>query len=117
MYYIYILRCAGGTLYTGVTTDLRRRFSEHCSSRRGAKNTHAHRPDCIEAAWSAPDRPEAQRLEARIKALPRAAKLRLIAGAAPEALLPDGCVRIPLPCLDEPAAPDAPEQNEACSPG
>ena len=104
MYYVYILRCAGDTLYTGVTTDLSRRFAEHCSGRRGARYTHAHPPIRIEAAWHVPGRPEALRLEARIKALPRAAKLRLIKGRAPDGLLPAHCVRVA--CPPAPPAPN-----------
>ena len=86
-YFVYILRCEGGSLYAGVTTDLARRFSEHCGrGRKGAKYTAAHPPLCIEAAWSAENRSDAQRLEYRIKALSRAEKEALICGCAPEAL-------------------------------
>ena len=42
--YIYILRCADGSLYTGWTTDVNRRLKEHNESPKGAKCTHAKRP-------------------------------------------------------------------------
>ncbi len=42
--YTYILRCSDGTLYTGWTTDLKRRVKEHNSEELGAKYTRARRP-------------------------------------------------------------------------
>ena len=44
MYFVYILECADGTLYTGITTDLERRLDEHNNSSKGAKYTRARRP-------------------------------------------------------------------------
>ncbi|PIV86597.1 MAG: endonuclease, partial [Candidatus Moranbacteria bacterium CG17_big_fil_post_rev_8_21_14_2_50_41_107] len=44
MYYLYILKCADGTLYTGITTNLERRKEEHNSSSLGAKYTRGRRP-------------------------------------------------------------------------
>ncbi len=44
--YIYMLRCADGSLYTGWTTDVERRLKEHNESPKGAKCTHAKRP-CV----------------------------------------------------------------------
>ena len=44
--YIYMLRCADGSLYTGWTTDVARRLKEHNESPKGARCTHAKRP-CI----------------------------------------------------------------------
>ncbi len=41
-YYVYMLRCRGGSLYTGMTNDVARRMAMHCSGR-GAKYTRAHR--------------------------------------------------------------------------
>lgn len=78
-YYTYILRCEDGSLYTGITTDLERRFSEHAGrGGRGAKYTAGHRPVRFEAAWVSPGRGEALRLERRIKGLTRPEKERLI---------------------------------------
>ena len=47
MYYLYILKCADETLYTGVTTDLKRRMTEHNNSKLGAKYTSSRRPVII----------------------------------------------------------------------
>lgn len=80
MYYIYILRCEDGKLYTGITTDVQRRFAEH--SEQGGKSarfTRSHKPEALEAVWSAADRSLASKLEYRIKSLTRAQKLALIA--------------------------------------
>lgn len=51
MYYTYMLRCQDGSLYTGITTDLNRRFREHSGAGVvGAKYTKSHAPVTIEAA-------------------------------------------------------------------
>jgi putative endonuclease len=70
MYYVYFLRCADGSLYVGITTDLRRRLREHRGEGgRGAKYTRAHPPLGYAGAWLAPDRAAAGRLEYRLKKL------------------------------------------------
>ena len=51
MYYVYMLRCEDGSLYTGITTDLARRFEEHRNGK-GAKYTRSRGAVRIEAAWS-----------------------------------------------------------------
>lgn len=79
MYFIYILRCEGGSLYTGITTDLSRRLEEHSGIQgKGAKFTRSHRVEALEALWSAADRSLASKLEWRIKQLSRQQKLALI---------------------------------------
>ncbi len=78
MYYLYILECADKTLYTGITTDLRRRVEEHDSSRLGAKYTRGRRPIALVFSRSFHDRSEASREESRIKKLSRSEKLSLI---------------------------------------
>ena len=42
-YYVYILRCRGGSLYTGITNDVEHRMAAHLSGR-GAKYTRSHPP-------------------------------------------------------------------------
>ena len=85
MYYIYILKCEGNSLYTGIASDVVRRFSEHCSgSKFGAKYTKAHKPECIEMVWCVESRSQAARIEAYIKKLSKELKCRLI--ASPEFL-------------------------------
>ena len=75
MYYVYLLRCQDGSLYAGITTDLSRRFREHRGEGgRGAKYTHAHPPAGYAAAWRAPDRAAAARLEYQLKKLGHADK-------------------------------------------
>ena len=79
-WYLYILRCGDDTLYTGITTDVQRRFEEHRSKPVGAKYTASHMPQSVERAWEMPDRSAASRLEYRIKKLPRPKKEELIRG-------------------------------------
>ena len=80
MYYVYILKCAGNTLYTGIAADIGRRMSEHFGqTEKCAKYTRSHRAESLEALWTAADRSLASKLEYRIKQLTKAQKLRLIA--------------------------------------
>ncbi len=78
MYYLYILECADGTLYTGITTDLERRIEEHNSSEKGAKYTRARRPVKLCYTEVCEDRSSASRREHAIKKMTRTQKLRLI---------------------------------------
>lgn len=83
MYYVYILRCEDNSLYTGITTDVARRFSEHMADKvKGAKYTKAHKPKEIAAAWKVGGKSEASKLEYRIKKLPKAEKEKLILNKA-----------------------------------
>ena len=76
--WVYLLRCADGTLYCGWTVDVDRRLAAH-NAGRASRYTRSRLP--VDLAWSRPlpDRAAAMREEARIKQLPRAAKLALIA--------------------------------------
>ncbi len=82
MWYVYLLRCGDGSLYTGSTTDVARRVAEHAAGQ-GARYTRARRPVTLSGAWEYPDRAAAQRAEAHFKALPRAAKETWLAGRWP----------------------------------
>lgn len=73
-----MLRTASGRLYTGITTDLERRVSEHQGSPRGAKSLRGDAPVSVVWSESHPDRSSASQREAAIKRLSRAAKLALI---------------------------------------
>lgn len=78
-WFVYIVKCADGSLYTGVTTDPKRRLRQHNGEiQGGAKYTRLRRP--VEMSWqeSHPDRSSAAKREYAIKQLPRAAKLKLI---------------------------------------
>lgn len=79
MYYLYILRCADSTLYTGITTDLERRVAEHNGSKLGAKYTAVRRPVTLVYSQEFPDRTSASKEEYRLKQLSRDQKLALIA--------------------------------------
>ncbi len=73
---VYLLECADGTLYCGVTTDLERRMAEHNGQAPGgARYTQGRRPVRLLASLVCPDRARACRLEHRIKTLARSAKL------------------------------------------
>lgn len=78
MYHLYILLCSDSTLYTGITTDLKRRVIEHNSSKVGAKYTFARRPVELVYSKKFKNRSLASCEEARIKKLTRREKLKLI---------------------------------------
>lgn len=75
--WVYLLRCADGSLYTGWTTDVQRRLARH---REGiaSRYTASRLPVELVIALPMPDRTSARREEARIKQLDRAGKLALI---------------------------------------
>ncbi len=78
MYYLYILKCADRTLYTGITVDLSRRIEEHNDSKLGAKYTRARRPVKLVYSKKFRNRSSASKAESRIKDLSREEKLGLI---------------------------------------
>lgn len=87
MYYLYIMQCADESLYTGITTDLKRRLDEHNNSAKGAKYTSARRPVKIAYSKEFKNRSEASKEEARIKKLSRTEKMKMVArhpGSGPE---------------------------------
>ena len=80
MAFVYLLRCADGSLYCGWTTDVERRVAAH-NTGRASRYTASRQPVELAAAWRTPTRREARSLEVRVKRLTRAQKLRLVAGA------------------------------------
>ncbi len=78
-YFVYILRCADGTLYTGSTTDVQARETTH-NAGRGANYTAARRPVRVVHSEEHESRSAAQKREAQLKKLTRAMKEALIAG-------------------------------------
>ena len=78
MYYLYILKCADGTLYTGITVDLERRMREHGSSKLGARYMRGRGPAVLAYSKKFRNRSTASRAEARVKKLSRAEKLRFL---------------------------------------
>ena len=80
MYFVYILRCGDGTLYTGSTNDVEKRVAAH-NAGRGAKYTKPRLPVTVVYREDAADKGAALRREAEIKRLKRGEKLALIAKA------------------------------------
>lgn len=76
-WFLYILRCADSSLYTGITKDLERRFKSH-SEGKGARYTRTRRP--LERVYEEPcrSRTEALTRECAVKALSKSKKLALI---------------------------------------
>lgn len=77
MYYVYLLECADGSLYTGITTDVARRFEEHKAGK-GGHFTAAKKAKRMAYAEEQPDRSAALKREAQIKRWPREKKLALV---------------------------------------
>jgi len=75
---VYIIRCDDETLYTGVTTDVERRFREHLEHPRGAKYFNGRNPREVVYTETGHSRSSACRREAALKKLSRVEKLRLI---------------------------------------
>jgi putative endonuclease len=78
--WVYMLRCRDGSLYTGWSTDVRRRMTRHCAGN-ASRYTASRLPVELVYVVGLSDRTAARREEARIKALDRAGKLALIAAA------------------------------------
>ncbi|MCQ2441735.1 MAG: GIY-YIG nuclease family protein [Oscillospiraceae bacterium] len=76
-WWVYLLRCGDGSLYTGVTTDPLRRERQH-NAGTGAKYTRARRPVELVYREVCPDQSAALKREWAIKQLPRSKKLLLI---------------------------------------
>ncbi len=79
-WYVYIIEASDGSLYTGVTIDVKRRFAEHCGSDKGARFFRGRKPIRVVHTECHPDRSSAQRRESAIKGLSRKCKLELIEG-------------------------------------
>lgn len=78
MEYVYILKCGDGSLYTGWTNDIRKRFSAHCAGK-GAKYTRGRGPLEIIHLEEFEERADAQAREREIKKMTRVQKLALAA--------------------------------------
>lgn len=80
-YYIYVLRCSDNSLYSGITTDVVRRFAEHVEKgSKGAKYTASHVPCGVVALWRCDGKSNASKLEYRLKRLPKCDKEKLCRG-------------------------------------
>ena len=76
-WFVYMLRCRDGSLYTGYTDDVRRRLETHQNGK-GAKYTRSRLPVALAYQEELPDKSSALRREAAIKRLTRQEKLQLI---------------------------------------
>ncbi|OMH33951.1 GIY-YIG nuclease family protein [Motiliproteus sp. MSK22-1] len=77
LWYLYIIETAKGRLYTGITTNVQRRFMEH-SKGKGAKYFRLDSPKQVIYQCEFPDRSSATKEEIRIKSLSRGQKLLLV---------------------------------------
>ncbi len=80
-WWVYMVRCADNTLYTGITTDLLRRVAEHNDGPAGARYTRARRPVVLAYQEPCEDRSSASKREYQIKKLSPGNKQKLLAGA------------------------------------
>ncbi|MBP9669344.1 MAG: GIY-YIG nuclease family protein [Candidatus Pacebacteria bacterium] len=78
MFYVYILRCADSSLYTGFTTNLARRLAEHNGSKKAARYTRGRTPVSLVYHEQFRTRGRALSREAQIKKLTRTQKIELI---------------------------------------
>ena len=76
-WFVYMLRCRDDSLYTGIASDVERRFAEHASGK-GAKYTRSHPPVAVVYREECADKSAALRREAAVKKLSRKQKLDLI---------------------------------------
>ncbi len=80
-WFVYLIECAGGSIYTGIAVDVAARYAAHASGK-GARYTRAHPPIRLLASVAYPDRSSALKAEYRIKQLKTADKRRLAAELA-----------------------------------
>jgi predicted GIY-YIG superfamily endonuclease len=76
-WFVYLLRCADGSLYTGITKDVSRRCHQH-NAGIASRYTRSRRPTCLVYQEAQPSRSAALKREAAIKALSRREKMALL---------------------------------------
>ena len=76
-WFVYIIEATNGSLYTGITTDVARRWGQHLSGK-GARYFRGRKPKRLLMVEGGHDRSSASKREAQIKQLPRRAKLSLV---------------------------------------
>lgn len=74
-WFLYVVECSDGTLYTGITTDIDRRLHEHNCSKKGAKYTRSRRPVKLVYTDTFYNRSQATKAEIQFKKLTRKEKL------------------------------------------
>lgn len=78
-WFLYLIECADGSIYTGIATDVEARFAKHANGT-GARYTRARKPVRVLATFALDDRSSALRAEYRVKRLSPAQKRALAAG-------------------------------------
>ena len=86
-WFVYLIECRGGSIYTGITIDVAARYAAHAAGK-GARYTRARPPQRLLAVFAMADKSSALREEIRIKRLTPTAKRALVA----RAVLPVGVV-------------------------
>ncbi len=76
VWYLYLLECSDGSIYTGITVDVAKRYAAHLAGK-GARYTRSHPPRRLLASFEHADRSSASKAEYAIKQLPAAAKRAL----------------------------------------
>ena len=113
-YFVYIISCQGGTLYTGTAADWQKRLREHQSrSPKAAKYTKSHPMEALQALWEVADKSAALRLESRIKRLAAEEKRRLVSRPASCDEILEGAQPVP----SENWGDFSPESNPNTEPG
>jgi putative endonuclease len=79
-WYVYMLECADGSIYTGIAVDVAKRYAAHVAGK-GARYTRSHPPKHLLATFDYPDRSSASKAEYAVKKL-SAAKKRAFAKAS-----------------------------------
>ena len=77
IWHLYVVECSDGSLYTGITTNVDRRVSQH-SAGKGAKYTRSRKPVKLITSWEIGNRSEASKAEYAFKQNTRKEKLRLL---------------------------------------
>ena len=88
-WYVYLIECRDGSLYTGISTDVERRYAQHVAGK-GARYTRLRPPVRLLARFEYADRAAASRAEYAIKQLPRARKRALCTGDSHGAVVSSG---------------------------
>lgn len=92
-WFLYLIECQDGSIYTGITVDVAARYAAHASGK-GARYTRSHPPKRVMASVEYPDRSAALKAEIEIKALSAADKRAYARGLESAGHAPDSVLRI-----------------------
>ncbi|MEI6327580.1 MAG: GIY-YIG nuclease family protein [Candidatus Roizmanbacteria bacterium] len=84
IWHVYVVRCADGTYYSGITTDISRRIKEHNHTSKGARYTRSRRPVSLSYAEVVKNRSAASIREYKIKHMKRSEKEDLVSITVPK---------------------------------